>query len=125
MTASPVLTNEVRRYYKTLIETVRQGLLKKKERLEKEYDLLNEDEEAKDTMRKIEEFLSKEEEELLDEIEVENQLNLPNSLNELNNSHFPLFLTVKRLVYMIDACLTYPFFVRNNSNEIVGMDGSV
>ena len=51
--------------------------------------------------------------ELADDEELEKQLQLPNSFSDLNYDHFPLFVTVKRLIYMMDASLEFPFFSRN------------
>jgi hypothetical protein len=50
---------------------------------------------------------------LMDEEELEKQLELPNSFADLCSDHFPMFLTVKRLIYMLDASLDFPFFSRN------------
>jgi hypothetical protein len=43
-------------------------------------------------------------------------------MNDMRNDNFPAFLTVKRLVYMIDASLNRPFFARNMKKEIIGLD---
>ena len=40
----------------------------------------------------------------------------------MRNDDFPAFLTIKRLVYMIDGSLRRPFFARNLKNEIIGLD---
>jgi hypothetical protein len=37
------------------------------------------------------------------------------------DEHFPLFLTVKRLIMMIDATLDRPFFARSINNQVIGM----
>jgi hypothetical protein len=41
-------------------------------------------------------------------------------MGEMKNEDFPAFLTIKRLVYMIDGSLSKPFFVRNAKKEIIG-----
>lgn len=43
----------------------------------------------------------------------------------LNQDDFPLFLTVKRLLYMLDASTDFPFFARNGQGEQIGMDTNV
>lgn len=32
-------------------------------------------------------------------------MKLPHSIDQLNSDHFPLFVTVRRLIYMLDASL--------------------
>lgn len=46
-------------------------------------------------------------------------------MDNLNSDHFPLFVTVRRLIYMIDASLEYSFFSRNFEGQIIGMDSGV
>lgn len=63
---------------------------------------------------------------LLDqEEEAEKQIHLPESIDGLNASHFPLFVTIKRLIYMLDASMDYSFFSRNSDGKIVGMESNV
>jgi len=66
-------------------------------------------------------------EEILDEDEedLEKQMALPSSLMDLNSDHFPVFTTTKRLLYMVDATLSFPFFSRNIKGEIIGTESSV
>lgn len=52
-------------------------------------------------------------------------MKLPASLGHLNAKHFPLFVTVKRLINMLDASLEHPFFSRNAEGNIVGMESNV
>jgi len=40
----------------------------------------------------------------------------------LNADHWPLFVTVKRLLYMIDASTNFPFFSRDTHGKLVGME---
>lgn len=40
----------------------------------------------------------------------------------MRNEDFPAFLTIKRLVYMVDASLAKPFFARNINGQIIGLD---
>ena len=62
------------------------------------------------------------EDELLDMEEMEKNMNIAQSMNEMRNEDFPAFLTIKRLVFMIDGSLGRPFFARNMRNEIIGLD---
>ena len=48
---------------------------------------------------------------------IQNQKNLAISMDQLNNDDFPLFLTIKRLIYMIDASTEFPFFARDNQGK--------
>ena len=62
------------------------------------------------------------EDEILDMEEMEKNMKVAQSMSEMRNDDFPAFLTIKRLVYMIDASLRRPFFARNMKNEIIGLD---
>lgn len=61
---------------------------------------------------------------LEDELEEESQRNLPQAIDGLTADHFPCFLTVKKLIYMLDASLSHPFFSRSIDGKIYGMDSS-
>jgi hypothetical protein len=52
-------------------------------------------------------------------------MSLPNSFDDLQPRQFPLFVTVKRLVYMMDACLSFSFFSRDHNNNIIGLDSNL
>ena len=52
-------------------------------------------------------------------------MNVPNSLEDLKPEHFPLFSTVKKLIYMLDATLNYSFFSRDYQNNIIGLDSNL
>lgn len=39
------------------------------------------------------------------------------SMEELSSEDFPLFLTVKRLLFMLDASTDFPFFSRDNQGN--------
>jgi len=65
---------------------------------------------------------SVDEDELLDMEEIEKNMKLAQSFNQMRNEDFPAFLTIKRLVFMIDGSLGRPFFARNMRNEIIGLD---
>ncbi len=60
-------------------------------------------------------FIKTEERNLVDDLAIESEMNLPNSFDDLKPWQFPLFVTVKRLIYMMDACLAYSFFSRDNT----------
>ena len=53
------------------------------------------------------------------------QRTLPESFRQLKPHHFPLFLTVQRLVYMLDASLDRSFFSRTGEGKIIGMESSL
>jgi ATP-dependent exoDNAse (exonuclease V) beta subunit len=61
---------------------------------------------------------------LEDELEEAAQKNIPSSITKLTDDHFPCFVTVKKLIYMLDASLSYPFFSRSVEGNIYGMDSS-
>ena len=60
------------------------------------------------------------EDEVLDFEEMEKTMKLPQSMSAMRNEDFPAFLTVKRLVYMIDASFRRPFFSRHLKKHIIG-----
>ena len=139
VTASPVLTNEVRRYYEKLNEKIKQELIKrdkKKEEAKKgkiqesvievisKSELEEKKEESKPLMRMEEIKEIEEEMELLDEGELDKQLNLGHTLNGVPDESFPLFLTIRRLLLMVDGTFKKPFFSRNPAGEIVGLEGN-
>lgn len=77
------------------------------------------------TEQDLNEYMNLEQNAILDEEEYEKQLQLPNSIDNLTNEHFPLFATIKRFIYMIDASLDFSFFSRNVDGQIIGMDSNV
>ena len=108
VTASPVLTNEVKRFYSKLKEHVKNELEKKvkqHEAQEESVDLVEADE-----VKVQDEFSSSDDEEDSG----------PCSMNYLKDEHFPLFFTVRRLVFMIDASLRRPFFARDIKGRVIG-----
>lgn len=70
-------------------------------------------------------FLEIREQEIIQAEQVEQQLALPERFDRLSARHYPLFLTVQRLVYMLDAALQTPFFSRKSDGKIIGMDSSL
>ena len=53
---------------------------------------------------------------------MEKNMKMAQSMSDMRNEDFPAFLTIKRLVYMIDASVRRPFFARNIKNEIIGLE---
>lgn len=140
VTASPVLTNEVKQYYGNLKQQLETHLL----RLERSKDAIaNGDEvdeeskvaqavaeagtedEAQAERRKLITLLELKQQEAEQEHAAEQQWKLPDSFSMLQSHHFPLFLTVQRLVYMLDASLERSFFSRTADGKIIGMDSSL
>jgi len=80
------------------------------------------EDQEKEELRK---YIENEIRSLEDEETIEKQKHLGRSMDELSNEDFPLFLTVKRLLYMLDATTTYPFFARNNEGKQISMDSGV
>ncbi|CAG9320671.1 unnamed protein product [Blepharisma stoltei] len=106
-TASPVLTNEVKIYYKKLKKLIKNGLKSK----EKQQNLEEE--------KEIE--LKKENPQLTQVEEIEKEINTgPHSMKLLKNEDFPLFATIRKLVLMIDGSLERPFFSRDKNGRVIG-----
>jgi len=134
VTASPVLTNEVSRYYTNLSKRIKNEM-KKKEPVKKTEEVKKEPEsdssyieitaeKEKVVEQEEEEEAFNEEDYLMDDEEAEilAKLNKNYSLEKIEDKEFPLFLTVKRLVLMIDGSLQDPFFARKQDNTIIGSD---
>ena len=113
VTASPVLTNEVKRFYGKINEHVKLELEKKIKRGEaREMDVVNlENEEVVGT-----EVHSESD----SESDPENEEKGPSSMNLLRDEDFPLFFTVRRLVFVVDASLRRPFFARDIMGRVIG-----
>ena len=123
VTASPVLTNEVKQYYASLKQQLASHLtnVEKGDGAREEEDKC----EADDGQKRLLTFLEMKEREIMQEDTLEHQLKLPESYNSLKARHFPLFLTVQRLVYMMDAALGRSFFTRSHDGKIIGMETSL
>ena len=52
--------------------------------------------------------------ELEQEEELQKQLDMVKNMDYLTSGDFPLFLTVKKLLYMLDATTNHPFFCRDS-----------
>jgi len=166
VTASPVLTNEVNRYYHKLTDQIKEELNKKQQRLRekkmkeeeerkkkeaeekaaenKEYEIVTEKpaevEEKPEELKMAEEHLKdikldaqpdldeEDEADLIDEEDAEEELkrrmNQYTSLKHIDERDWPLFLTVRRLILMIDGTLQRPFFARNVEGNIIGTDSN-
>ena len=60
--------------------------------------------------------------ELYDEESIKKTIYDKNNLHQIANKDFPIFLTVKKLIFMIDGSLNFPFFKRNEKGEVMGLD---
>lgn len=108
VTASPVLTNEVKRFYSKLNEHVKAELSRKiKNEQEKELGVMDIE---VDEVKVNDEYSSSDSDEESG----------PISMNILRDEDFPLFFTVRRLVFMIDASLRRPFFARDINGRVIG-----
>jgi hypothetical protein len=171
VTASPVLTNEVRKFYSEVISSIKKILKFRENRTkEKEESKKNAEEEKKgsvegdDEEEKIETgtpdkeeddiynpfeepevvniedktidannekltealvtTLTESKENILEDLELEKQLTGYTRIQNVPKNEFPLFLTVKKLVYMLDGDCSYSFFSRDLYGKIYGMDAS-
>ena len=70
-------------------------------------------------------LLDLKEKEIIQADTLDQQLCIPESYNNLQDGHFPIFLTVQRLVYMLDASLNRSFFSRSQDGKIIGMESSL
>ena len=136
MTASPVLTNEIRRFYTSLRDRIINELKKRDQKRKAKAKAIEEGKDVKDLKFEMVETVKADDEELkvredemedlenemMDVEEMEKNLNIPHSMHQMKNEDFPVFLTVKRIVYMIDASIFRPFFSRNQQNQIIGLD---
>ena len=142
-TASPVLTNEVKRFYWRLNDHIKTELMARNERrkqreeerkqeLTTQYEAMDSDDEpVLHLEREIsaeEEIKIRTEEEIMaedaaEEEETGQEGDKRYSMAYLTDDDFPLFLTIRRLVFMIDATQKSPFFARSADGDIIGMTG--
>jgi tetratricopeptide (TPR) repeat protein len=111
VTASPVLTNEVKRFYGKLNEHVKAELERKAKQQEAnkdQVDLVDLDE--VDQVQVEDQFSSSDDEEQAG----------PASMINMKDSDFPLFFTVRRLIFMVDSSLRRPFFARDIKGRVIG-----
>lgn len=104
VTASPVLTNEVKRFYGKLGEHIKDKL-KKKEKIEESMEVLD---------------LGLEENLEVFESDSEDDLQGPASMEFLRDEDFPLFVTVRKVIFMVDAAMKRPFFARDHDCNVIG-----
>ncbi|CAI2362242.1 unnamed protein product [Moneuplotes crassus] len=142
-TASPVLTNEVKRFYNDLLQSIKNVLKIKEEKAKHRKEETKEEpnqpqenmfdpfegnietqEETKDLKDAFLSSLEKAKEDLIEDINIEKQLFHYNKLDHIPKNEFPLFLTVKKLVYMLDGNCSYSFFARDQKGKIIGMDST-
>lgn len=145
-TASPVLTNEVKRFYWRLNDHIKTELIARNERrkqreeerkkeLAAQYEALDPEAADEEPVLHLEREISAEEEikirteeEILaedaaEEEEAGEEGDKRYSMAYLTDDDFPLFLTIRRLVFMIDATQKNPFFARSADGDIIGMTG--
>ena len=60
-----------------------------------------------------------------EELASKSHMEHPPAFEDLKPKHFPLFVTVKQLLYMYDASLTYSFFCRDSDNNLIGMSSNL
>mmetsp|Transcript_32024 Transcript_32024/g.31728 ORF Transcript_32024/g.31728 Transcript_32024/m.31728 type:complete len:346 (-) Transcript_32024:5401-6438(-) len=111
VTASPVLTNEVKRFHEKLNFHLKEELKHKEEILKQKADFEEIKLEHQDSESKKEDNGYES-----DEGEVVG----PSSMAYLKDEDFPLFVTVRRLIFMIDATLRKPFFSRDLKGNVIG-----
>lgn len=71
---------------------------------------------------KIGDDIEEEEEIIDDNVEQINKMQKYEVFRNIDEKDFPLFLTVRRLVLMIDGTLARPFFTRNYHNQVIQSD---
>ena len=131
MTASPVLTNEVKQFYGKIGDHIKEKLRERDEKLveklkNKEKTEINEDklEEFEDIEESIAEAVKYEEEfgidEGFEEESSEEEVQGPVSLEFMRDEDFPLFATVRKIIFMVDAAMKRPFFARNKEGNVIG-----
>ena len=112
VTASPVLTHEVKRFYSkiksNLSDELQERINRKKADDQKFEDLADDlDEQSEPDLDSS-------------ESDDDDNDNGPFSMRSLKDEDFPLFYTFRRLVLMIDASIQTPFFPRDVYGQIIG-----
>jgi len=64
-------------------------------------------------------------EEIEAEMAASQNMNLPNAFEDCQPHNFPMFATVKQLLYMLDASLYRPFFCRDADNKVISMESNL
>ncbi|KAM3142568.1 hypothetical protein pb186bvf_005227 [Paramecium bursaria] len=148
VTASPVLVNEVKKYYNNITFQIKQQLEKKKQKKllleqqkqkesqkqqdqnleQSQFQIINQDQELElefleQQMKdiKIEELNQDESDDSDFEEEEERfnkELNKFESFDQMTNQDFPAFLTIRKLIFMIDSSLDKPFMTSYRKSQI-------
>ena len=111
VTASPVLTNEVKTFYEKLNSHIKEKLKEKEKKLQPK-DLEEEDLETL--------ALEMEDDPVFEESESEEEVQGPSSMEFLRDEDFPLFVTVRKVIFMVDAAMKRPFFARDRNGDVIG-----
>ena len=123
----------MRRYYDHLNNKIKEELAKKDKQAKlkenSDIEIISKEEIEKpkegNELVRIEELKEIDEElEIIDENELEKQSLLPQTMMSIPDSQFPLFLTLRRLLLMIDGTIKRPFFSRNSKGDIIGLEGN-
>ena len=130
VSASPVLINEIKRFYldfkRHFTLELQRAQAKRLAGSEEVKGAPAQEDEALEEKELLEQFIENE----LAEIEQDEAMQkgmevLAQSMEELSSEDFPLFLTVKRLIFMLDASTDFPFFARDKSGKQIGLESNV
>ena len=113
VTASPVLTHEVKRFYSKIKKHLSDELqerINRKKAAEQKFEVVGDDLDD----------LDEEGQGDFEDVESDDDDNGPFSMKDLKDDEFPLFYTFRRLVMMIDASIRIPFFPRDVYGQIIG-----
>ncbi|OMJ66529.1 hypothetical protein SteCoe_36591 [Stentor coeruleus] len=111
VTASPVLTNEVKRYYERISGHIKDKLKARDEKIK-----------AKEQEVEVIDLEMKEQSLECSESEEEDEGKDINSMEFLRDEDFPLFVTVRKIIFMVDASMKRPFFARNREGKLIGLN---
>lgn len=133
ISASPVLVNEVNRFYTQLRESIINHLKKKEDENQKTEERakpenpadVTEEQIALQQQQDLLKLIKIEADAIEQELAAEHQMDIPAAFEDLKPQHFPLFLTVKQLLFMLDASLYDSFFFRDAQNKVVGMENNL
>lgn len=122
VTASPVLTNEVKNFYKKIGEHIKEKIQEKEQKLRENVELIEIDETQPNNIENIEneECIDIENNEENSESDEDEAIDGPTSLEFMRDEDFPLFATVRKIVFMVDAAMKRPFFSRNKEGNVIG-----
>eukprot|EP00826_Nyctotherus_ovalis_P043811 TRINITY_DN4664_c0_g5_i3.p1 TRINITY_DN4664_c0_g5~~TRINITY_DN4664_c0_g5_i3.p1 ORF type:complete len:367 (-),score=113.52 TRINITY_DN4664_c0_g5_i3:47-1147(-) len=97
MTASNILTQEVCKKYVEAMEVFKKLQMRNRKNFKIDKKMI-----IKESQRKIEE--------------------IPSTMNKLEDKHFPLFVTAKQLLMLIDTALENPFFKTTHSKALQNLE---